>query len=226
MSDSLTPITATYTPDRLLAGVYPVITDTLLTGLAGTIVRGNVLGQITLGAGSVLNNGAGTAGANTGNGTLVLATEPKLPFCVAGDYVVRITAAGTNSFTARVTSPRGNVLGDISVASSGGSVRFANQIDFTITDGSTDFAVGDGFIVRIAAGSNRVRLHTAAAVDGSQVPYCIAAGPSTGNAARVQVYLAGQFNQSALVFGAGATVDTVRDPLRAVGIFIQSSTPA
>ena len=52
--------------------------------------------------------------------------------------------AGTNSATFRVTDPMGKVLGDVVYSGSGASATFANRIKFAITDGSTDFVVGDG----------------------------------------------------------------------------------
>jgi len=139
-----------------------------VTVLSGqNLLIGTVVGKIALGAAT---SAVKASGANTGNGTLVLdATTPVLANAQAGLYQVRITVAGTNSFTARVYDPTGDSLGDISVSGSGASGTFSDQIKFAITDGGTDFIVGDGFDVTIAAGSNKVAAVAAAGTNGTQV---------------------------------------------------------
>lgn len=74
---------------------------------------------------------------------------------------------------------------------------------------------------RITA-TKKLTLSTAAANDGSQVPYAILAEPVDPAAADIQaaVYFTGDFNAGALLLGAGHTADSIRDGLRAAGIFI------
>ncbi len=94
------------------------------------------------------------SGGNTGNGTLVVdATTPVADNATSGIYAVRITTAGTNSFTATVTDPNAVLVGTISVSGSGASGTFNNQIKFAITDGGTDFIVGDGFDITVTTGN-------------------------------------------------------------------------
>jgi hypothetical protein len=126
---------------------------------SNAVVIGTPLGKITLGAVSV----AAKTGGNTGNGVFTLdATTPKLAYARAGVYAVRCTAAAANGGTFRVYDPLGRSLGDVAV---GGT--FANQIKFAIADGATDFIVGDGFDVTIAAGSGKLKILDPAALDGS-----------------------------------------------------------
>lgn len=94
------------------------------------------------------------SGGNTGNGTLVVdTTAPVADNATSGIYSVRITTAGTNSFTATVNDPNSVLVGTVSVSSSGASATFNNQIKFAIADGGTDFIVGDGFDITVTTGN-------------------------------------------------------------------------
>ena len=133
-------------------------------------------GQAKLAAGTILTEsgvaGAGSltatakGGGNTGNG--VFTADPSAPVATngkAGTYVATATVAGTNSATFQVTDPDGAVLGTFSYSGAGAVGSFNDQIKFTITDGSTDFVVGDSFNI-IANTSPGVNTYTAAALGG------------------------------------------------------------
>src|ERR1017187_4156930 len=112
---------------------------TILSG-QGVLKRGTVLGQVLLGAAS----SAAKGGGNTGNGTNTLdVTTPILAGAKKGVYTARFVVAATNNGSFVVTDPDGLVIGE--VVMSGGAGAFANHIKFAISDGSTDFIVGDGF---------------------------------------------------------------------------------
>lgn len=114
---------------------------------SGVLEAGTILGKISSGAATA----AAKAGGNTGNGTLTLdATSPILSGAKVGVYTIRCITAATNGGTFRVEDPDGNVLGDVAVGAT-----FADDIKFVIADGATDFIVGDGFDVTIAAGSGK-----------------------------------------------------------------------
>lgn len=145
------------------AGSYSREVVTILSG-AGALGIGMVLGQILVGAAS----SAAKSGGNTGNGTLTLdGTTPVRPGAKVGVYAVRCIAAATNNGTFRVTDPDGLVIGDIVMAAGAGA--FDNDLKFALADGGTDFIVGDGFDITVAAGSKKWKPHTNGAVDGSEV---------------------------------------------------------
>lgn len=97
---------------------------------------------------------AAKSGGNTGNGTLVVdSTAPVADTAISGIYSVRITTAGTNSFTATVNDPNAVLVGTVSASGSGVSATFNNQIKFAITDAGTDFIVGDGFDITVTTGN-------------------------------------------------------------------------
>jgi hypothetical protein len=167
--------TDVFDPNDIIANDADDLLSVPITLVSGqNLARGAVLGRIKLAASaSVVATRIGSS-----NGTLVMdSTTPILPNAVAGAYDVECTATGSNTSTWSVTDPFGEVIGAdiIQAGGAGGTVTFANAIKFVITDGSTDFSLGDKFTVTIAAGSAKYKLAALAAVDGSADPNCILA---------------------------------------------------
>lgn len=198
--------------DNLIAGNAHLLLGQQITLAAGAVYpRGAVLGKRTLGT-------ASSAFTGTGNGALTLdATTPLLARAQKGAYVITCIAAASNAGTFRVEDPTGVVLGDVAVGAT-----FADQIKFSIADGGTDFAVGDKFTVTVAAGTGQYLTSVAAAVDGSAVPDLVLSETvdATLAASPAMAYKRGDFNASALTFGAGHTATTVAEALRGKGIAI------
>jgi hypothetical protein len=218
MSASYT--STSYSPDNLIAGDETLSRAiTLLSGQ--NLTRGAVLGRISVGSAT----SAAKAGGNTGNGTLTMdVATPVRNGAKVGVYQVRFTVAAANNGTFIVRDPDGNQIGTVVMA--GGTGAFDDDIRFAIADGASDFIVGDGFDITVAAGSGKYVLSVAAATDGSQVPDLIlaeATNASAGDVATV-AYYQGQFLQSALTLGAGHTADSVREGLRVKGIQLINST--
>lgn len=127
------------------------------------LVAGAVIATILTGTSA----SAAKSGGNTGNGTFTLdATTPILPGAKLGVYTLRCIAAATNNGTFRLEDPDGIVLGDVVMAAGAGAV--AEQIKGALADGSTDFAVGDGFDITISALVEKEVEYNAAGTDGSQ----------------------------------------------------------
>ncbi|MBR1198834.1 head decoration protein [Bradyrhizobium sp. AUGA SZCCT0158] len=191
---------------------------TLLSG--ENRARGTVLGKIGVGGAT----SAAKPGGNTGTGTLTMdATTPVRPGAKVGVYTVRFTAAAANNGTFRVEDPDGNMIGEVVMA--GGAGAFDDDIKFAVADGGTDFIVGDGFDVTVAAGSAKYKMAIAAAVDGSAVPSVILAEDcdASGGDKVTVAYFAATVDENALTYGAGHTAATCREPLRDVGIDLQAS---
>lgn len=198
--------------DNLIAGNAHLLLGQQITLAAGAVYpRGAVLGKRTL--------GAATSGfVGTGNGAMTLdATTPLLAGAKQGAYTVTCITAASNSGTFRVEDPNGVVLGDVAVGAT-----FADQIKFVIADGATDFIVGDKFTVTVAAGTGQYLVSVAAAVDGSAAPDLVLSETvdATSAAAPAMAYKRGDFNATALTFGAGHSATTVAETLRSKGIAI------
>lgn len=208
---------SSYSNNPLLIGEHKVLSRqiTLLTGQ--NLLRGAVLGKITIGAATA----AAKAGGNTGNGTLTMdATTPIRPGAKVGVYKVRFVATATNNGTFVVHDPDGYQIGEIVMAAGAGA--FDDDLKFAIADGSTDFAINDGFDITVAAGSGKYVLSLAAAIDGSQVPDAILAEDTDASAADKATvgYFGGGFNSGALSLGTGHTVASITEGLRGKGVHL------
>jgi hypothetical protein len=202
---------ASYQPGGLIAGDHPQLHRNVTLASGQDLLRGAVLGEILLGAAS----SAAKAGGNTGNGTLTLdASTPVLAGAKAGVYTVRCTAAASNSGTFEVQDPDGYVLGDVVVGAT-----FSDDVKFVIADGSSDFIVGDGFDITVAAGSGKFVLSLAAARDGSQTPAAVLAedADASDGDLTVPVFTSGEFAADKLVFGTGHTSSSVEAAWRRAG---------
>lgn len=159
----------------LSEGVYA--TESLISEAAGarsreaiTVKSGSnlkacaVLGTIV--TGTVAS--AAKSGGNTGNGTFTLdATTPLLLGAKLGVYTLRCISAATNNGTFRLEDPDGVVLGDTVMAA--GAATVSEQIKGALADGSTDFAVGDGFDITVSVLNEKHVEYNPAGTDGSQI---------------------------------------------------------
>jgi len=149
--------------------VDPIIsreTGTLLAGDSAdrTVDIGTVLGKRLFDDPVITPDGG-----NTGDGalgTLTLGAAAK-----AGTYVVTCIAEAANAGTFQVVDPDGFRLPDATVA-----VAYSNpQIGFTISDGATDWAIGDVIEVEVPAGDGKLVTIDFTATDGSQRAHAVAA---------------------------------------------------
>lgn len=200
-------------PDGLIAGEYPRLTEDV-TILAGqNVVRGAVLGQITVGAVT-----AQAAAGNTGNGTI--GTLSAGAGAKPGVYKVMCIEPGANLGTFAVEEPDGNIIGRAIVGT-----PFAGAVNFTIADGATDFVPGDAFDVTVAFGSGKYRLSATASTDGSQRPKRILVDDTDATAAdkKAGAYRTGEFSKTALTYGAGHSAATVAAALEAENIYLRDT---
>lgn len=136
--------------------------EVTILAAAGDLITGTVMGKITLGAAS----SAAKSGGNTGGGSLTLdVTTPILAGAKPGVYTVRCVTVVANGGVFEVRDPSGAQIGLYSI----GGAAFASQIKFAMADSGTDFALGDGFDITIAAGSGKWKKHVAGAVNGTEV---------------------------------------------------------
>jgi Bacteriophage lambda head decoration protein D len=80
---------------------------------------------------------------------------------------------------------------------------------------------------RITA-NGKFKLSASASSDGSQTPDAILAEKANAASADAQaiVYFSGEFNENALILGAGHTLDSIRIALRAKSIFLRKNQTA
>lgn len=174
----------------------------LITGQ--NLGAGTVLGQISVGGAT----SAAKSGGNTGNGTLTMdVTNPVRTGAQVGVYSVRFQIAATNNGTFVVEDPNGNVIQTVIMAGGAGAVD--DDLKFAIADGATDFIVGDGFDITVAAGSGKYTILAVAGQDGSQYAAGILLADTNATSADVAccvVTRACEVNSNELVWPAGISV--------------------
>jgi len=135
----------TFEHDNLIAGDFSLVTEDVLVA-SGILARGAVLGRVKA---SVPTTGTI---AGTGNGTCTVVTGG--PDTKRGSYVATCIAVETHGGTFQVVNPDGDIIGTVKItAGAGGTGVFSNrEITFTITDGSTDFILGDTATIAVSDG--------------------------------------------------------------------------
>ena len=135
-----------YTRDNLLAGAKRVIGEDVLIQSGLTLVRGTVLGQV-----KVSVPATGTI-AGTGNGTCTVVSGGGKT--KRGNYVATCIEVVTHGGIFEVKNPDGHIIGQVSIlGGAGGTGVFASEeINFTLTDGATDFAAGDTATIAVSDG--------------------------------------------------------------------------
>lgn len=205
-----------YIPDQLIAGNLKLVTQPIVVEGNAPLPRGTILGQQT--NYSVLT----AAGANTGNGTVAVASVTAAT--LLGTYNLVATSATTFS----VTDPEGVAL---AVADTG-TAYTAEGLTFTITAGATAFAVGDSFALTVEDSVGNFILSVKTATDGSQNPSAILvdyAAPTTAQPVNAGAYVMGEFNVNAVNYDSSWTLPALQAALRTSSIFLKgavSSAPS
>lgn len=119
-----------------------------VTVLSGqTLPAGRVCGVVDRGIGGIV---AVLSGTSPGDGTMtdIYAGQD----VEVGAYLVQCTAIASHGGVFSVTSPSGKVLPSVTMAGGSGAATTyrSSHINFTLTDGSTDFAVTALFTVTVS----------------------------------------------------------------------------
>lgn len=157
---------------------------------------GHVLGQVVGGSTS-----ASADSGNTGDGTI--GSISTLAGVKEGDYIITFIEPGTDAGDFQVEDPDGENVGTGTVGSqfSGGGIQF------TISDGATDFVAGDQFTITVS-GSNEYKEYNPANTDGSGTAVAVLYGPvdaSAGAEEGVIIAREAEVDEDQLTWFSGAT---------------------
>lgn len=158
-----------------------------------SLKAGHVLGLIKTAVAAAVsgNTGAGSVGS------LTVGKRVKI-----GVYTLTCTALGTNAGVFEVKDPDGELLAPATVA-----VAYTSEhLNFTIADGSPDFAVGDAFTITVAA-DDYVE-YDPTNTNGSQVPAGILydkVDATAGDTVGVAVLRDAEVESAALEWFSGAS---------------------
>jgi hypothetical protein len=194
--------------------------DELLTfGGAGTVVEGTLLARKRV-ADAVT---PAADGGNTGNGTVTLATVVAGVVPKVGAYNLEITTAVANGGVLKLEAPDGQVVMlelTMTVGAGASTVFDVGGLQFTVTDGATDFVVGDKFSLTVAA-DGKIVPFAIAGVGGAQIPTEILTFDVTATGAGdvpIRGMVSGDVRKERLIIdldGTGANItDEILDQLR------------
>lgn len=142
-----------YTGEFILSEAMGGRSRDAITVLSGQNLKaGAVVGRVNKGVGKA----AIPAVVGTGNGTMsALFAGPEVE---VGSYVVKCTGLATHGGTFSVTTPSGKALPSLTLTAGAGNTTAyrSRHINFSITDGSTDFAVNDTFTIVVTTGAPAV----------------------------------------------------------------------
>ena len=189
---------------------------------------------------TVLSDGVAASG-NTGNGTMSGIVFSAVGGAREGEYSAECIVSGTHTGTFKLEDPDGNlVAGDMTLlAGAGLSTTFVEGgFELTITDGSTDFVVGDIFTFEATA-LGKWTPFDEGAVNGAQVPSGIYLGGDilaativAGDVVDIPILVGGccTIDENQLVVEGTATLDsvlangkTIRETLYEIGIFAEDT---
>ena len=168
---------------------------------------------------------------NTGDGTVTAVSV------IAGDiipsvgaYNLECVAAVTNGGTFKLEDPNGAIIANDLVMTAGAgaaTVFYVGGMTFTITDGATDFIVGDKFSLTVAADGDIV-IFAEDGIGGAQIPSMVLTYDVTATGASdvpARAMASGRVRREKLVIDAGGTVtDRIVDGLRDFGIVAEKVT--
>lgn len=200
-------------------------TDGLLTFAgAGTVVAGTILARK-----AVADAVEAAAGTNTGDGTVTLATVAAgqvIP--MVGAYVLTCTAAVVNGGVFNLKDPNGAIVATgltLTVGAGAATVFEVAGLQFTVTDGATDFAAGDSFTLTVATAGNKFVPFAKDGAGGAQIPKAVLTYDVTATGAgdvAIRAGIEGYIRIDKLIIhadGTGVNVDAVvLDQLRDYGI--------
>lgn len=140
-------ILSNFYPDNLIAGDKKLITQEVVILSGVSLKRGTVLGRVKV----VVPTTGTKTGTGDGTCTLVTGGAKTMP----GSYVLTCVLLGvTHGGSFQVVNPAGKNIG-MAVLPNGasGTIAFASdEINFTLTDGATNFIVGDYFTIAVTDG--------------------------------------------------------------------------
>jgi len=217
-------ITDSVTMDNLYVGRYPEWKGSRTIAESQTLLRGTVLGLILYGAvTSVADAG------NTGDGTVTALDTLSGAGAVVGAYNLECTVAIADGGSFKLVDPNGiQVAGNLTLTVGAGAATVFEVagLTFTITDGATNFVVGDKFAVTVAEGSGEAVTLDIAATDGSDIFDSILLDNRTTGVSETlpaPVAESGGFREESLIFGGSTTIDDVRKQMRDKNCYTKSA---
>jgi hypothetical protein len=143
--------------------------ELLVFGGAGTVLAGTILARKAVATAVT----PAADGGNTGDGTVTLATVVAGPIVpLVGAYNLECIEAVAEGGIFKLVDPNGAQVATgliMTVGAGGTTIMEAGGMQWTVTDGATDFIVGDKFSLTVAADGKMV-VYAIDGAAGAQVP--------------------------------------------------------
>lgn len=136
-----------FTPDNLGDASFPRVGQRAVLQVGQNLIRGSILGRVLFSCPT-----SGTAGSNTGNGTVTLVRAgAKVKI---GTYTIICAHVAATFSVFNITDPDSLIVGTCTVGiGDNNAVKFGSeQIQLQILNGTTDFAANDSFTVAVSQG--------------------------------------------------------------------------
>lgn len=192
---------------------------------AATLAAGTLLGRLA----DVLAVAA-SAVSGGGNGTVSAATVVAGAVPLVGVYTLTCLLAVTNGGKWKLTDPNGAIIADDleqTVGAGAATVFNVGGLQFTITDGSSDFVAGATATLTVSANGKMVP-YSPTGAGGAQFPRAVLASALTAAGAGdvpARPIMTGTVAKERLVInGGGSITDSLLDELRRTGIIAESVT--
>lgn len=185
--------------------------------VAGSVIGGTETGVPAATAGAPFS----TVGGSVGNGAVTAVSADA--GAMAGRWYIEITGAAGATAAFKVIRPDGQIDGTGNV---GTPYNGTGSINASVADGATDYGAGHMIPIDVlyedGDSAKKYKLSLLAATDGSQVPDLVLAEDADASGGDIEAiaYETATLVSSALTFGTGHTVATVRESLRLKGIKI------
>jgi hypothetical protein len=195
-------VNSVYVPDQLIAGNFPLVTDTVTLAAGLSLTRGTLIGQ---------QNGAATfARTSTDTGNFTCSAITVNADAKPGIYSIVFT--GATSF--EVFDPNGAAL-----PAGATGTAYTEELGFTLTAGGTAAVAGEASLTA-TDGSQSPGTWAVLAEDTNT------SSTGTNAATSCPVYLAGEFDANYMTFGAGLTAVVAKQILRDSNIYIKTNAIA
>ena len=168
--------------------------------------RSTILYKYTVMAISQFTVATSATVVGTGNGLCTAIARIAGPSLIPGSYNLEVITKVANGGVFKLEDPNGALIATglaITAGATSATVFNIGGLTFTITDGSTDFEVGDAFAIVVTAVNKWVPLDPAA-LDGSE----IFAGIFMGDNITAAALVAGDVEDNPVLVGGACTIDT------------------
>lgn len=204
---------ATTDPNTPIAGHAHIATDPIVIQSGeGVVPAFSLLEKVD--ADSVVS---AAGGSNVGDGAISSVTKGSS--AQEGVYSITCIETAVDGGKFSVVTPNGEQLAEAEV----GVAYTSEHVNFTISDGATDFAIDDVFTITVSDSANAGKWIKADSSSGKELSEKFFAilpqeEDATSSDVKSNAWLSGEYDPARINLGAGYTKEVLKDRLRELGV--------